>query len=109
MFLKGFKMSKINGNVIQNNLRADVLNKASKVLDNKSSVDFSSKIHDAIKEVADSQTKANQITKDYELGKETDLTKVVMQQQVANIAFQLTLNVRNKVLSSYKDIMNMPV
>ena len=102
-------MSKINGNVIQNNLRVDVLNKASKALDNKSSVDFSSKIHDAIKEVTDSQTKANQITKDYELGKETDLTKVVMQQQVANIAFQLTLNVRNKVLSSYKDIMNMPV
>ena len=102
-------MSKINGNVIQNNLRADVLNKASKALDNKSSVEVSSKIHDAIKEVADSQTKANQITKDYELGKETDLTKVVMQQQVANIAFQLTLNVRNKVLSSYKDIMNMPV
>ena len=102
-------MSKINGNMIQNNLRVDVLNNASKALDNKSSVDFSSKIHDAIKEVADSQTKANQITKDYELGKETDLTKVVMQQQVANIAFQLTLNVRNKVLSSYKDIMNMPV
>ncbi len=102
-------MSKINGNIIQNNLRADVLNKASKILDNKSSIDFGSKINDAIKEVADSQTKANQITKDYELGKETDLTKVVMQQQVANIAFQLTLNVRNKVLSSYKDIMNMPV
>ena len=102
-------MSKINGNIIQNNLRTDVLNKASKALDNKSSIDFSSKIHDAIKEVAVSQTKANQITKDYELGKETDLTKVVMQQQVANIAFQLTLNVRNKVLSSYKDIINMPV
>ena len=102
-------MSKINGNIIQNNLRADVLNNALKVLDNKNSADFSSKIHDAIKEVAESQTKSNQITKDYELGKETDLTKVVMQQQVANIAFQLTLNVRNKVLSSYKDIMNMPV
>ena len=102
-------MSKINGNLIQNSLRADVLNKASKILDNKNSVDFGSKINDAIKEVADTQTKANQITKDYELGKETDLTKVVMQQQVANIAFQLTLNVRNKVLSSYKDIMNMPV
>ena len=102
-------MSKINGNIIQNNLRADVLNKTSKILDNKSSFDFSSKIHNAIKEVAVSQSKANQITKDYELGRETDLTKVVMQQQVANIAFQLTLNVRNKVLSSYKDIMNMPV
>ena len=102
-------MSKINGNIIQNNLRADVLDKASKILDNKSSIDFGSKINDAIKEVADSQTKANQITKDYELGKETDLTKVIMQQQISNIAFQMTLNVRNKVLSSYKDIMNMPV
>ena len=102
-------MSKINGNIIQNNLRTDVLNKASKILDNNSSIEFSSKIHDAIKDVAVSQSKANQITKDYELGRETDLTKVVMQQQVANIAFQLTLNVRNKVLSSYKDIMNMPV
>ncbi len=102
-------MTKINGNMIQNNLRTDVLNKAYKALDNKNSIDFSSKIHNALKEVADTQTKANQITKDYELGKENDLTKVVMQQQVANIAFQLTLNIRNKVLSSYKDIMNMPV
>ena len=58
-------MSKINWNIIQNKLILDVLNKASKVLDNKSSVDFSSKIHDAIKEVADSKTKSNQITKDY--------------------------------------------
>ena len=51
----------------------------------------------------------SKITKDYELGKETDLTKVIMQQQISSIAFQMTLNVRNKVLSSYKDIMNMPV
>ena len=102
-------MSKINGNLIQNNLRADVLNKASKILDNKSSIDFSSKIHDALKEVADSQTKANQITKDYELGKETDLTKVVMQQQVANIADPGSTDDSRKILSSYKDIMNMPV
>ena len=102
-------MTKIDGNIIQNNLRTDVLNKASKVLDNKNSIEFSSEIHNALKEVADTQTKADQLTKDFELGKETDLTKVVMQQQVANIAFQLTLNVRNKVLSSYKDIMNMPV
>ena len=80
-------MSKINGNIIQNNLRANVLDKASKILDNKSSIDFSSKINNAIKEVADSQTKANQITKDYELGKETDLTKVVMTTFVRSVSF----------------------
>ena len=55
-------MTKINGNIIQNNLRTDVLNKAYKALDNKNSIDFSSKIHNALKEVADTQTKANQIT-----------------------------------------------
>jgi len=102
-------MTKINGNIIQDNLRSEVLSKVSKVFENKQSVNFGSKIHEALKEVAETQMKSTKITKDYELGKENDLTKVVMQQQVANIAFQLTLNVRNKVLASYKDIMNMPV
>ena len=77
--------------------------------EDKKTEEFSKKINDAINSVAETQNKASQITKDYELGKETDLTKVIMQQQISNIAFQMTLNVRNKVLSSYKDIMNMPV
>jgi len=37
------------------------------------------------------------------------LAKVMIGQQVSSVAFQLTLNVRNKALSAYKDIMNMPV
>ena len=40
---------------------------------------------------------------------ENDLTKVMINQQLASLGFQMTLNVRNKVLSAYKDIMNMPV
>ena len=43
------------------------------------------------------------------LGTENDLAKVMVSQQVSSLAFQLTLNVRNKALSAYKDIMNMPV
>ena len=31
----------------------------------------------------------------------------MINQQMASIGFQMTLNVRNKVLSAYKDIMNM--
>ena len=91
-------------------LRQNILEKANEAFSlDKQAEDFSKKIDDAIKSVAESQYKASKITKDYELGKETDLTKVIMQQQISNIAFQMTLNVRNKVLSSYKDIMNMPV
>ena len=92
------------------NLRQNILQKADEAFSVNNKVeDFSKKFDDAIKSVAESQNKASKITKDYELGKETDLTKVIMQQQISNIAFQMTLNVRNKVLSSYKDIMNMPV
>ena len=90
--------------------RQNILEKANQVFSGgERAEDFSKKLNDAINSVADSQNKASEITKDYELGKETDLTKVIMQQQISSIAFQMTLNVRNKVLSSYKDIMNMPV
>ena len=91
-------------------LRENILEKANEAFSgNKKTEDFSKKIGEAINSVAESQNKSSKITKAYELGKETDLTKVIMQQQISNIAFQMTLNVRNKVLSSYKDIMNMPV
>ena len=91
-------------------LRQNVLEKANEAFSgNKKTEEFSKKISDVMNSVAESQDKASKITKEYELGKETDLTKVIMQQQISNIAFQMTLNVRNKVLSSYKDIMNMPV
>ncbi len=97
-------------NIATSTLRQNILEKANEAFatGNKPE-EFSKKINDAINSVAESQNKASKITKDYELGKETDLTKVIMQQQISNIAFQMTLNVRNKVLSSYKDIMNMPV
>ena len=45
----------------------------------------------------------------FELGIENDLTKVMINQQISSLGFQLTLNTRNKVLSAYKDIMSMPV
>ena len=49
------------------------------------------------------------LAQNYELGKEHDLTKVMVSQNISSLAFQMTLNVRNKMLNAYKDIMNMPV
>ena len=73
------------------------------------SVNFIESMSDAIKNVSENQKKSAQMTKNFELGFENDLTKVMIQQQLASLGFQMTLNVRNKVLSAYKDIMNMPV
>ena len=94
----------------QTSLRAQLLEKA----DNSFSPDrihttFSGRMVNALNSVANAQNDAASITRDYELGREQDLAKVMINQQVSSLGFQLTLNVRNKVLTAYKDIMNMPV
>ena len=77
-----------------------------KISDNPS---FQDRLGDGLKNVAEAQSDAAEIAKNFELGTENDLAKVMVRQQVSSLAFQLTLNVRNKALSAYKDIMNMPV
>jgi flagellar hook-basal body complex protein FliE len=63
----------------------------------------------AINSVAEAQNNTIKLTQDYEMGLENDLSKVMISQQISSLGFQLTLNARNKMLSAYKDIMNMPV
>ena len=75
----------------------------------RQSVEFPARMTDALRSVAEAQNESARITRDFELGRETDLAKVMVTQQVSSLGFQMTLNVRNKVLSAYKDIMNMPV
>jgi flagellar hook-basal body complex protein FliE len=70
---------------------------------------FGMRFADSLQSVAEAQNKSVQMTKDYELGKENDLAKVMVAQQVSSLGFQLALNFRNKAMSAYKDIMNMPV
>ena len=70
---------------------------------------FSQRLQDSLNSVAQAQTKANQSVVDYETGKHDDLSKVMIDQQISSLGFQMTLNVRNKALSAYKEIMNMPV
>ena len=77
-----------------------------KLSDNTS---FQERLGDGLRYVADVQQHAAELAKIFELGTENDIAKVMVSQQVSSLAFQLTLNVRNKALSAYKDIMNMPV
>lgn len=70
---------------------------------------FSQRISDGLNGVSQAQNTASQLARDYEFGTENDLSKVMINQQISSVGFQLTLNIRNKALSAYKDIMNMPV
>ena len=92
------------------NLRAQLRAQAEAALGTEAhKTPFTDRLGDAIREVAVAQNSAANLTKSYELGIENDLSKVMVSQQVSSLGFQMTLNVRNKMLSAYKDIMNMPV
>jgi flagellar hook-basal body complex protein FliE len=93
---------------------ADALPKLSPGLNGGSSAgvteaNFTGRLASAIEDVASAQNNAASLTQAYEMGQEQDLAKVMVSQQISSLGFHLTMNVRNKVLSAYKDIMNMPV
>ena len=104
-------MTSINSSVVKiDSLHDRVLEKASETLGQSGqNVDFSDRMQNALTEVADAQKQAADSMKAFDLGIETDLSKVMVDQQVSSLGFQLTLNVRNKMLSAYKDILNIPV
>ena len=104
-------MTSINSSIGKfESLQNRVLEKATETLGQSShDVEFSDRIQNALSEVADAQKQAADSMKAFDLGTETDLSKVMVDQQISSLGFQLTLNVRNKMLSAYKDIMNMPV
>jgi flagellar hook-basal body complex protein FliE len=94
--------------VDQTHLRS--LAKSQEALDAKTTgPEFAQRLADGLKSVATAQNEASALAAAFEAGTEQNLAKVMVAQQVSSLGFQLTLNVRNKALSAYKDIMNMPV
>ena len=70
---------------------------------------FSESLTQALNSVNDSQNRAADISASYERGETIDIAKVMLARQEASVSFEATLQVRNKLLSAYKDIMSMPV
>jgi flagellar hook-basal body complex protein FliE len=70
---------------------------------------FASALDGALKQVNGLQASADTATSSYERGETTDIAAVMLAREKASVGFQATLQVRNKLLSAYKDIMSMPV
>mgnify|MGYP003582281605 FL=1 len=71
--------------------------------------DFTGAMNQALSAVNQQQSSASAAAASYERGDTTDIAAVMLQRQKAAISFEATLQVRNRLLSAYKDIMNMPV
>jgi flagellar hook-basal body complex protein FliE len=70
---------------------------------------FAGAMKSALQSVNGLQSNAEQVTNSYERGETTDIAAVMLAREQASVGFQATLQVRNKLLSAYKDIMSMPV
>jgi flagellar hook-basal body complex protein FliE len=72
--------------------------------------DFASVLKSSLDGVAQMQNNAESMQQAFVLGdNNVNLSDVMINSQKANIAFQTTVQVRNKVIAAYNDIMNMQV
>ena len=72
--------------------------------------DFASVFKNTLDNVNSMQQQAGQLSKAYTLGDNSvNLSDVMISAQKAGIALQTTIQVRNKLVSAYTEIMNMQV
>jgi flagellar hook-basal body complex protein FliE len=72
--------------------------------------DFASALKTSLDQVNNVQTKADQLGQRFVAGDDSvNLSDVMISMQKANISFQATVQVRNKLVAAYQDIMNMAV
>lgn len=77
---------------------------------NTSASNFADMLGKALDNVNGMQMDAKDKTMAFEMGdKNLSLADVMVAKEKAGIAFEATIQVRNKLLEAYKTIMNMPV
>lgn len=70
---------------------------------------FKTWLNDAIKEVNEAQSASAKVTEKVARGEDIDLHDVMITAQKASISLQTTVEVRNKAIEAYQEIMRMQV
>lgn len=70
---------------------------------------FGNLLADLMGKVQQTQAQAHVAQVQVVTGQATDLSQAVMASEQATLALELTVQVRNKVLDAYQEIMKMPV
>ena len=64
----------------------------------------------AVDAVNETQMKSAEMQTAYEMGDPSvDLTEVMIQMQKSSVSFEAMTQVRNRMVTAYQDIMNMPI
>lgn len=71
---------------------------------------FKSAMSNAIDNVSKVQNDASELQRAFELGDpKADLARVMVAMQQSQVAFRATVEVRNRLVQAYQDVMNMPI
>jgi flagellar hook-basal body complex protein FliE len=70
---------------------------------------FTGALKTALDTVSQTQSQAEAVTNAYQTGQVTDVAQVMLARQQSSVAFEATLQVRNKLLSAYQDIMKLGI
>ncbi|MBK1690689.1 flagellar hook-basal body complex protein FliE [Ectothiorhodospira mobilis] len=71
---------------------------------------FAAMLRQSMDKVNEYQQTSGELTTRFEKGDpDTDLVDVMVAKQKASVAFEATMQVRNRLVSAYQDIMNMQV
>ena len=83
---------------------------AGAVNEGPSKVSFSDALKNSLEQVSNSQKHAEELGQKFAMGDDSvSLSDTMVAMQKSSIAFQATVQVRNKLVSAYHDIMNMQV
>lgn len=78
--------------------------------DEAASVDFSEKLKAAVDQVNNAQMHADKLSEQFVSDQSNvNLHEVMISLQKANVSFQSMIQVRNKLVTAYQEIMNMQV
>jgi len=71
---------------------------------------FSDLLKNAIQSVNTNQAEANRLATEFQVpGSNVQMSEVMVALQKANVSFQAMVEVRNKLVNAYQEIMNMQV
>lgn len=102
-------VSSLNG-VNSINLVSPVSNGISKVQDTKvENTSFADFLKDAVNKVSDAQIEAQQAADDFAAGKNDNIHQVMILSEKADMALQFTMQIRNKIMDAYSEIMRMQI
>lgn len=103
-------MSEMNVNQVLAQMRTMSIEASSKSVETETGSEFSSMLKDSIDSVNGIQKNSAQLSKAFEMGdQDVSLAEVMIASQKASVSFQAMLQVRNKLVDAYKDVMNMPM